>query len=758
MATMTSRLRGCARVLGGVVVLRSAPLLAQSPELAVTNPPGERPSTRGDAAITILRVERPPELTDFVIGRDSLSARRLGASVTDFRQRDPGDGVPITAPTTAYLSYDDANLYVVFVCEDDPSKVRVGLNKREEIDVDDGVAVLLDTFHDKKRAYIFQTNPLGVQLDGIRTEGQGDDFSFDAVWESEGRLTGDGYVVRIAIPFRSLRFSNTPTQTWGIALARFIRRNNEESYWPYITKRMASLVPQFATLDGLRDISPGRNVQAIPYGAFTGARFLDRAVPGFRTANDQRVGVDLKAVVRDAVTLDGTVNPDFSQVESDEPQVTINERFEVFYPEKRPFFIENAGYFQTPVDLMFSRRITDPGAGLRLTGKAGGWALGAIVINDRAPEEFAGVSVGLERGAGIGVVRVQREIADESTVGVLAGDRGLAGGWNRVAAADTRLKLSKTWFFTGQAIATATRDTSRAARSAAGFYAQLKRSGRNLDYQVSYLDMSSAFETQLGFVPRVGIRQVQQDLKLAWRPEGFVVKVAPTLSTAFDWDRAGQLLDRSLQAAWEVKAVGETKLTVSREQAFERFRDLPFDMYTNKVALSSELLKWLVGSASYTWGSAVNHKPPKDVAPFLADAGKGALTLTVRPTSSLRLDHTFLYSRLTTRSGARVFTDRILREKVNYQFSRALSLRTIADYSTVDRDSTLSRVTPERRWSVDVLLTYLLNPGTALYVGYRDGYENLAIQGNPPGLYRTDEPTLSTGRQLFVKLSYLFRF
>ena len=314
MATMTSRLRGCARVLGGVVVLRSAPMLAQSPELAVTNPTGERQSTRGDAAITILRVERPPELTDFVIGRDSLSAQRLGASVTDFRQRDPGDGVPITAPTTAYLSYDDANLYVVFVCEDDPSKVRVGLNKREEIDVDDGVAVLLDTFHDKKRAYIFQTNPLGVQLDGIRTEGQGDDFSFDAVWESEGRLTGDGYVVRIAIPFRSLRFSNTPTQTWGIALARFIRRNNEESYWPYITKRMAGLVPQFATLDGLRDISPGRNVQAIPYGAFTGARFLDRAVPGFRTANDQRVGVDLKAVVRDAVTLDGTVNPDRKSV------------------------------------------------------------------------------------------------------------------------------------------------------------------------------------------------------------------------------------------------------------------------------------------------------------------------------------------------------------------------------------------------------------------------------------------------------------
>ena len=729
------------------LLLASEPLRAQTP----------------NASLIAQRVDQPPKLEDFLAPNLPVS----GVRVTDFRQREPGDGVPVSVPTTAYVSYDDANLYVVFVCRDDPAKVRAGLTKREEISVDDAVAVYLDTFHDRKRAYLFQTNPLGVQLDGIVTEGQDDDYSFDAVWQSEGRLTADGYVVRIAIPFRSLRFTKAPVQSWGIALARFVRRSNEEAYWPLVTKRLAGFVPQFGVLEQLRDISPGRNVQAIPYGAFTGARFLDTEVPAFRHASDRRLGLDLKTVVRDAVTLDGTVNPDFSQVESDEPQVTINERFEVFFPEKRPFFIENAGYFQTPVNLFFSRRITDPGAGARVTTKAGRWALGAIGMNDRAPEEFVGSGLTHEPDAGIGVVRAQREIGRESAVGLLVSDRQLAGGANRVASADARLALSKTWILTSQAIATYARDSGAPGASGLGLYTQLLRDGRNLDYSARYLDLSPSFEAQLGYVPRVGVREMVHELQLVRRPHGPIVKIGPTFTADFTWDRSGGLLDRSLKASWEVKLVGETKLEVSHERAFELFKDLPFDLYQTKLSLESEWLKWLAWSVSYKQGTDVNHKPPSGVAPFVAGAGKGELTFTFRPTPRLRLDHTYLYSRLTTLPGAapaggppvRVFTDRIVREKLNYQFSRALSLRAIGDYAAVDRDSTLSRVTPEQRWTMDVLFTYLVNPGTALYVGYRDGYENLALQpGSPPTLYRTDEPTISVGRQVFLKMSYLLRF
>src|SRR5436309_1681915 len=348
-------------------------LLALPPAAALAQ--DSKPQQDPKPTLRIVRVSEPPQFDDFGGRADRLDSTRA-VPVTGFRQRDPGDGAAVSAPTTAYWSYDDANLYVVFVCKGDAAKVRASLANREDAGGYDGAAVYLDTFHDRKHAYVLWANPRGVQLDGIMTEGQDDDYSFDTVWQSDGRLTPDGYVVRLAIPFRSLRFRSGAAQSWGIALGRFIRRNNEQSYWPYVTKRVAGFVPQFATLEGLQDIAPGRNLRLNPYSAFTGARFLDAGVPAFRRENDLRIGLDAKAVLGGALTLDGTVNPDFSQVESDQPQVTINERFEVFYPEKRPFFIENAGYFQTPVNLFFSRRIADPGTGVRLTGKAGRCAVG----------------------------------------------------------------------------------------------------------------------------------------------------------------------------------------------------------------------------------------------------------------------------------------------------------------------------------------------------------------------------------------------
>ena len=178
---------------------------------------------------------------------------------------EPGDGIAVSQTTAAYLSYDDGSLYVVFVCQDDPAKVRANMSRREAIGDDDQVVVYLDTFHDRKHAYFFQVNPLGVQQDGIVTEGGDWDLSFDAVWSSAGRMTDSGYVVRVAIPFRSLRFAKDSALTWGVALGRAIQRENEEAYWPHLTKRVKGFVPQFAALRGLSQVSPGRNVQLNPY-------------------------------------------------------------------------------------------------------------------------------------------------------------------------------------------------------------------------------------------------------------------------------------------------------------------------------------------------------------------------------------------------------------------------------------------------------------------------------------------------------------
>jgi len=776
---------------------------AQAPAPAA--PPPVRPTLR------IPRVTRPPKLEDFLNG----APREAEATITDFRQRTPGDGVPASDPTTAYLSYDEKNLYVVFVCNEDSGKVRAHMAKREEIGNDDQVGVYLDTFHDRQRSYVFAANPFGIQLDGIVTEGQRRDFSFDTLWHSEGRLTPEGFVVLLSIPFKSLRFTGAPTQTWGIALGRFILRNNEDSYWPYITQRVEGFVQQFAMLEGLERISPGRNIQFIPYGQLARARFLDTTDPNnpeFRTDNEIRGGLDAKFVLRDALTLDVTLNPDFSQVESDEPQVTINQRFEVFFPERRPFFIENAGFFQMPIPLFFSRRIAEPQFGARLTGKVGRWVLGGLVIDDRRPGRNQPQGGPLDQRAAIGVVRIQREFGQQSKIGLFVASRDFADTSNRVFSLDTRIKLTPNWVLEAQAMRSYTtqlpdeQQCQKAGRRLSGpaYYAELSHTGRHFFYAGRYNDRSPDFCSELGFVPRVDIRDTEQFAAYFWRPEhSRVVSFGPSVFTLVNWNRAGQVQDWFVDSKFDVTLTGQTDLFLRRVEQFELFQGIGFRKHTTQVGVSTEWLRWLSVFADYRVGTNENFFParlrcapdlPECGLPFLGNSTRASAGFTIRPSPRIRFDQTYIFSRLTTRQGvppgfaggSNVFNNHILRSKLNYQFTRELSVRAILDYNSTLANLDLLDVQtnlggfpggpaqPTKKLTADFLVTYLLHPGTAVYVGYTDRYANLmldpglpahglpALAGLPPSvaptLSRIASPTTSTGRQFFVKMSYLFRF
>jgi len=740
--------------------------------------------------VRIPRVTRSPKLEDFLNG----TPREAEAALTGFRQFKPGDGDPTSQPTTAYLSYDDKNLYVVFVCKDDPAKVRAHLAKREDIGDDEQVAVYLDTFRDHHRAYVFATNPLGIQLDGIFTEGQGYDFSFDTLWYSEGRLLPDGYLVWIAIPFKSLRFSGEPVQSWGIALNRVIVRKNEVAFWPYLTERVEGLSQQFAIAEGLEHVSPGRNIQFIPYGLFARARFLDTVDPSnplFRVENDFRAGLDAKLVARDALTFDFTVNPDFSQVESDEPQVTINQRFEVFFPEKRPFFIENAGFFQTPITLFFSRRVADPQFGARMTGKVGRWALGALVIDDRAPGKNRLSSDPLNGDrAGIGVVRVQREFGEQSRIAFFVANRDFASSSNRVFSLDTRIKLSPNLVLEGQAMRSYTRQLrdeqqcQKAGQRLSGpaYFTELLYNGRHLNYAARYSDRSPDFCSELGFVPRVNIRDMEYFFGYFWRPEQRpLVSYGPSVFTLVNWNRAGQVQDWIVDTKFDANFTGQTAVEVRRIEAFELFQNIGFRKHSSIFTFSTAWLNWLSTSISYQQGTSENFFPAAGLLPFLGNSANATFGLTFRPSPRIRFDQTYIYTRLGTRagstpvglpSGISIFTNHILRSKLNYQFNRELSLRAIFDYNAtlgnpdlLDIQTNLGGVpggptVPTKRFTADLLLTYLLHPGTALYVGYTDRQENLVIDSStsPPMLRRISSPSTPTGRQFFIKMSYLFRF
>ena len=285
--------------------------------------------------IHVPRIASPPRLEQFLGG----ASRGDMKHIDDFRQRQPGDGVPVSRKTSAWIGFDDQNFYAVFVCASPAGQTRARMSKREDIMSDDIVGIFFDTYRSGQRGYEFFVNPLGVQADAALSESQGDDFSFDTLWYSEGKITPEGYVAMMTIPFRSLRFASQAVQTWGFGLYRGIPTNNENSFWPYVTEKISGFVPQLAKMTGLENISPGRNLQLIPYAAFSRSHFLDQpdpGVPAFRGKTDFRPGLDAKAVIHDTLTLDVALNPDFSQVESDDPQVTVNQRFEVVFPEKRP--------------------------------------------------------------------------------------------------------------------------------------------------------------------------------------------------------------------------------------------------------------------------------------------------------------------------------------------------------------------------------------------------------------------------------------
>src|SRR5258708_5572934 len=492
--------------------------------------------------IEIPRVETPPVLDDYIAGKGA------GVAISEFLQREPGDLVPVSEPTTAYLSYDQNSIYVVFVCKSsNPASIRAHMGRRESVFGDDWVALLLDPFQERQRAYMFFSNPIGIQADGMTSETSGDDMSFDAVWTTNARRTADGYVALIAIPFKSLRFpSGTDPRGWGIALARALPTHSETAFWPGITRRVNGFSSQFAVMDGIRGVSPGRNVQFIPYGTFAGARVLDETSGVRANQTDFRGGVDAKVVLRDKLTVDATVNPDFSQVESDEPQVTINQRFEVFFPEKRPFFLENADYFQTPINLFFSRRVRDPQFGGRVTGRLGRWALGALTMDDRQPgRQVAPDSPAFGARAFSAIVRARRDFSNQSSVGFLVTSRDFSASARRAGSVYGRILLNPRWIADGQALVTRNTALDKASTTGRGLWLGLHRSGRKYTDDVFYQDLTAGVRTPLSFVPRTDIRQIQQFATFRWYPKkSRVTSHGPNMFLQGTWDHAATMQGR----------------------------------------------------------------------------------------------------------------------------------------------------------------------------------------------------------------------
>jgi hypothetical protein len=532
----------------------------------------------------------------------------------------------------------------------------------------------------------------------------------------------------------------------------------------------------------------------VPYGITGAFRVLDDRDPDrpFFTGNHlgADAGLDAKMVIHDSLVLDTTFNPDFRQVESDEPQTTVNQRFEVFFPEKRPFFQENTNFFQTPIDLYFTRRISDPQAGMRLTGKVAHYGIGLLSMDDQSPGRIVpDDDPNRRKRAYFNIARITRDLGEQSHIGVIYADREFSADSrtrcfdlnlgskvkclaesNRVGGIDTRLKIGDHWTAEAQGVLSSTTyaDGTHLAGPAVQGWAQYQT--RNIIANTLEISNAEGFRTATGFFRRPGIYRESQFFQYRHYLENAITWMGPQFLHMGLWGHNGDRLEYIHEPAFTVVLKANTDFTVFRGFNHEALTLADFDTITQLtdfgkgywgLVLNNSYLKWLSLNANFTTAKAINFDPPSGTAPFLANEQNLVMTATVRPWNPLTIDNTYLLERLTARTAdSGIINSHVIRSKWNYQYNKELSFRAIFQYDTLLSNPLFSALEQHKKFNADFLVTYLVHPGTAFYAGYNSNLQNLdpAAITNHTGLVRTRRSFLNDGRIFFVKVSYLFRF
>ena len=465
--------------------------------------------------VTIPKFATPP----LIDGKLDEEIWQKAVVLKDFYQIQPGDNTPPSKPTEVLLGYDAKFLYIAFKATDEPDKVRATVAKRDNIFQDDYVGFFLDTFNDKRKAFEVFFNPLGIQADGILTEGRGEDFSIDMLMDSKGIVHETGFNVEVAIPFKSLRFEAGKGKLWGAHFFRRIKRfENELDSWMPFSRSVDGNMNQAGHLTGLEGISVERTIELIPslivsqHGRFVRSfnPLLTRATDPGRIVNEPvtlDLGLTAKFIPSSAVTVDLAINPDFAQVEADQLVVTANQRFPIFFSEKRPFFLEGIDIFQTPITAVHTRAIVDPDVALKTTGKLGRNTFGLMVASDNGPGNLSADDRGalascrdlrslkpdhlcnaerfVDKNAHIGVLRLKRDIGKENSIGILATSYNFIEKHNQVLAIDGRFRTNKQTTASFQLLGTTSRNFFFDADDGVNRYRTGNGFGYSIDYNVS---------------------------------------------------------------------------------------------------------------------------------------------------------------------------------------------------------------------------------------------------------------------------------
>lgn len=679
----------------------------------------------------------------------------------------PGENTPARQRTTAMILYDRENIYIGFRCYDTlPGAIRANLSDRDKIFGDDYVIVTIDTYNNFQRGFEFAVNPYGIQGDLLMMGGGNEDPSYDMVWQSAAAMDSTGWTAEIAIPFRSLSFTKDESQTWTINLLRNLPRNNRYLLtWTPLDRNNPSYIAQGGHLTGLEGIKSGKALEFLPYMMVQQSGVRSDNGNQESTINGgplkARIGGGITYAPGPNITLNAVVNPDFSQIESDADQLSVNTTFALFYPEKRPFFMTGMDLIQTP--MYYSRTINNPLFATKINGKAGKFSYLALAAYDRnsgitVPGEEESNTIQTDTGSYAGVARLRYDIGNENFIGLLWLSRNFSQAHNYINGLDWNFKFFKNWYFQGELFLSDTKelnDTSlfNSARQfgttghdagfngekyrGTGMHVTVLREGRNYSFSLTQNNFSPTYQTYNGMFPQVSQKTTYMNQRYTIQPNKKILKSASVFSGfSLINNYEGVLKNFTIEPGISMKLIGQTQLNISYMAVNrERFRDIFFtDVHRFSFFGQTSPVKGVSLGIEGETGRFIYRT-------LVPQTGKGynfTAVLDLEPVSRLKTSMSWTMAKLNDIDGDHegFYKGHILRNITTYQFTRQLFLRNILQYNTFSST-----------FSIYPLMTYKFNAFTMFCAGMTRDLMDYGV---------SDTNFKTSGYQYFIKLQYLF--
>lgn len=716
-------------VLPGIVLLISSSIASSTP------PPLLKP----------LKTDRPPlvdGVLDDPVWTDAPCVREFKTFIPDF-------GRDLSEETMAYFAYDSENLYFAFQCYDrEPNKIKATLSKRDDIRTDDFVCINLDSFNDQQSLYALYVNPLGIQMDS-RYASNKEDFSVDIVWYSAGKLHEKGYAVEIRIPLKSIRYSSGQRTEMGIFFERSIGRRTEHGSYPALDPAKGyAFLTEMAPMEffGLKKYTL---LELIP--AFTFQQNYAQA--GGRLARDMTardLSLTGKYGLTPSLILDATYNPDYSQVEADAGQVDVNLRYDIYFPEKRPFFLEGSENFNlagtTEEDFLISavhtRKIVDPQAGLKLTGKvARKDNIALIFAADESPVMATPYQTG-EKSAYFSIARYRHALSQDSYVGLFFTDREHEGRFNRVAGPDGMIRINKSSMLSFHALGSFTK-ASREAERQDGQALSLDYLYDTRDWKINlgFQDLSTDFETDTGYLTRTGLTRWRGAVSPLFYPRSRILRrIAVSLASSQLRDHTYNLWETDNTAVVIFTLVRSSQISLGYSYATEIFLGERFRTSGWSLQGRSQITNAVYFNVQFRSGQAIRYSE----IPFQGYGKRGIATLGYQPSEEFNWTLSLTYSDLFRDSDKeKAYDYTIVRNRLIYQVNKYLFFRAVVEYNSY-----------RHQLLTDLLASFLYIPGTVIQLGYGSLFEKIRWQDEA---YVDSDRFLETRRGIFFKASYLWR-